>query len=210
MPFAEHIQQLFGDDFDPDPLFLEESWTLGIPAAAENLCRRRQNAADREFQNRAFRDLNGLGSLFIIEDHDQAAEALLADRADMIATFYASAWSQRPAPSRSPADSAHDSHVSYRRMPAGVPSQNATRRETEPAVEPWNNMSVAYANQLLGTSRASTRQQIRSAYRRLVSEWHPDRLQDASGLVRESATQKMSAINEAYRLLRTAQIRRAA
>src|ERR1035438_4871649 len=93
--FADDIQQLFGDDFDPDPLFLEESWTLGIPAAAENLHRRHQNPADSEHQSRAFRDLNSLGSLFIIEDHGRAAETLLVDRADMIATFYASRSEER-------------------------------------------------------------------------------------------------------------------
>ena len=32
--FADNMQQLLGEDFDPDALFLEESWTLGIPAAA--------------------------------------------------------------------------------------------------------------------------------------------------------------------------------
>ncbi len=96
--FADDIQQLFGDDFDPDPLFLEESWALGIPAATENLHHRRQNLADREHQSRAFSELNNLGSLFLIEGHDRAAESLFADRADMIASRYASAGTQRLVP----------------------------------------------------------------------------------------------------------------
>src|ERR1035437_7728702 len=95
---ADDILRLFGNDFDPDSLFLEESWMIGIPAAAENLHRRRQNSADRERQSCAFRELNNLGSLFFIEDHDRAAESLLADRADTIASRYASTWLQRPAP----------------------------------------------------------------------------------------------------------------
>src|ERR1035441_10081356 len=104
--FADDIQQLFGDAFDPDPLFLEESWTLGIPAAAENLRRRRQSQADREHQSRAFRELDNLGSLFFIEHDGRAAEALFAGRAAMIASQYSSTWSERPAPT--PASSTCD------------------------------------------------------------------------------------------------------
>jgi hypothetical protein len=219
--FANDILQLFGDDFDPDPLFLEESWMLGVPAAEENLRRRRQNPADRERQSRAFRELNNLGSVFFIEDYDRAAESLLADRADIIAGRYDSTWSQRPAPataapprdihqSWSQADWAPDDEITRSWMPEAVPRQNAARREAESFAKPWDNMTVADAHQLLGTATASTRGQIRSAYRRQVSEWHPDRLQYASEAVRECATQQMAVINEAYRLLRTALLQDAA
>jgi hypothetical protein len=224
--FADDILQLFGSDFDPDPLFLEESWTLGVPTAAENLHRRRQNPTDRERQSRAFRELNNLGLLIFIEDHDGQAESLLADRADMIASRYALTWSQRPAqtndaPTRdiqqswSPAGWIPDDEIAHRWSPRGwvsecVPRLDAALHEVESLAQPWNNMAVGQAHQLLGTTTTSTREQIRSAYRRKVSEWHPDRLQYVSEAVRECATQQMAAINEAYRLLRTVLLQDAA
>jgi hypothetical protein len=209
---ANDIQQLFGEDFDPDPLFLEESWTLGVNAAAENLYRRRQNQADREHQSRAFRELDNLGSLFFIENYESAAESLLADRAETIASRYASTWATIAAPvgdtqqSWSPADWAPNDRITQSwipqgRIPQGVAQQNAAQ-EAEFFAEPWDNMTVAQAHHLLGTTTASTREQVRSAYRRMVSEWHPDRLQDASEAARERATRRMTAINEAHRLLR--------
>lgn len=218
---ADDIQQLFGDDFDPDPLFLEESWTLGIPSAAENMHRRRQNLIDREPQSRAFRELNNLGSLFFIENYDNAAESLLVDRADMIASRYASTWPQCPAPgtaartrdlpqSWSPADGAPDGRITHSSIPQGWMPEGVPPQEAESCAELWDNMTVAHAHQLLGTTAASTREQIRSAFRRMVSEWHPDRLQCASEPVRECATQQMAAINGAYRLLRTALLQDAA
>ena len=224
--FADDILELFGHDFDPDPLFLEESWTLGIPAAAENLRRRRQNPADRERQSRAFRELNSLGSLFYIEEHERAAESLLADRAYMIASRYASTWSQRPAPTNAapaqdieqgrrpsgwnPDDQVAHSWIPQAGMPEAEPRQSAALQDAESFPEPWENMTVDRAHQLLGTAATSTREQIRSAYRRKVTEWHPDRLQYSGEAVREGATQQMAAINEAYRLLRTALLQDAA
>jgi hypothetical protein len=223
---ADDILRLFGNDFDPDPLFLEESWMIGIPAAAENLHRRRQNAADRERQSRAFRELSNLGSLFFFEDHDRAAESLLADRADMTASGYAPTWSRCPTPTNaapnrdiqqswSPADWTPDDQIAHSWIPQGwmpecAPRQNAALPEVESFAEPWENMTIGHAHQFLGTTTTSTREQIRSAYRRKVSEWHPDRLHCASETVRKCATQQMAAINEAYRLLRTAPLHDAA
>lgn len=219
--FADDILHLFGDDFELDPLFLEESWTLGLSAAAENLHCRHQDPADRERQSHAFRALNNLGSVFLIEDHDCAAESLLADRADMIASRYASStWSQRPDPtttapprdiqqSWSPEDWTPEYQIAHRRIPQGwmpedVAGQNLALQKAESRAEPWENMRVDHIHQLLGTTATSTREQIRSAYRRRVREWHPDRLQYASEAIRECATQQMAAFNGAYRLLRTA------
>jgi hypothetical protein len=51
--FTDDLLRIIGADFDPDPLFLEECWTLGVPTAAENLHRRQQELADRESRRRA-------------------------------------------------------------------------------------------------------------------------------------------------------------
>jgi hypothetical protein len=209
--FANDIQQLFGDDLDLDPLFLEESWTFGAPIALENLRRRRQAQAERECQSRAFRELDTLGTLFFVENREPAGESLLADRAATIASGYGATWSPRAAQTAAPArdtqqswtpkDWAPEDRIAQSWMPEDVPQHNAGSQQMESIAQPWDNMTLARARQLLGTSAASTREQIRSAYRRMVSQWHPDRLQHASEAVHERATQQMAAINEAYRLL---------
>lgn len=51
--------------------------------------------------------------------------------------------------------------------------------------------------QILQVSPAATREEIRSAYRRLARRWHPDRFME--GPERDWANEKMSAINSAYR-----------
>jgi curved DNA-binding protein CbpA len=51
---------------------------------------------------------------------------------------------------------------------------------------------------------------VRSAYRRLVSLWHPDRLQQADVELRELATERMAEINEAYHLLRESELAKSA
>ena len=215
--FADEMQQLFGAEFDPDPQFLEESWTLGIPAAAENLHRRRQAQADRERQYRAFRELDTLGTLCFVEDRNHAAESLLTDRAATIASRYGATWppqaAQTDAPdcntqqNWSPAGGAPDDPITHSWIPqGGMPEAMQQRNETPQDAAPvdplsGNGMTRAHAHQLLGVAAASSREQIRSAYRRIVGECHPDRLERASEAVRQRATRQMAAINEAYRLL---------
>jgi DnaJ-domain-containing protein 1 len=57
------------------------------------------------------------------------------------------------------------------------------------------------ACRLLGISPDSAREQIRSAYRRKVSECHPDRLHGANEQMRQLATEQMAELNHAYRVL---------
>jgi len=61
-------------------------------------------------------------------------------------------------------------------------------------------MTVERARILLGVTAASTRDQIKSAYRQTASRCHPDRAQ--GDRQRGLATERMAMINEAYHLLR--------
>jgi hypothetical protein len=214
--FFHDVQQLFGDD--PDPLFLEESWSLGVPAAVENLHRRRQGHAERERQSRAFRELGSLGTISFIADREQAVESLLADRAAGIASGYDSMWSPRapqattaPAPGWTPQDWVPADRLAQRWIPqgwtpAGFPAQNES-----PQPQPSDLvMNEPRARELLGVTASSSREQIRSAYRRMVGQWHPDRLQRPSEAACRQATQQMAALNEAYRLLCAALLENAA
>jgi DnaJ like chaperone protein len=67
-------------------------------------------------------------------------------------------------------------------------------------------MTLQRACQLLGVTATSTLKQIKAAYRRKVSQCHPDRLEDRANEVRQLATEQTAAINDAYRLLRSALI----
>jgi curved DNA-binding protein CbpA len=52
-----------------------------------------------------------------------------------------------------------------------------------------------------GVSTDATEAEIKAAYRRLVSEWHPDRLNNMAKELREIATERLKTISQAYELL---------
>ena len=45
------------------------------------------------------------------------------------------------------------------------------------------------------------REEIKSAYKRLARKYHPDKFADADPVIEELAREKMSKINEAYRVV---------
>jgi hypothetical protein len=220
--FTDDLQPLFGDD--PDPLFLEESWTLGVPAAVESLHRRRQNREQRERQSRAFRELDSIAALNFVPAEPTDIGSFLADRAATIASHYDSARSRRApaaqpsqaaaARSWTPQDWTPEDRNRQRWIPQGWLPEDVVRhleaaQQPETALRPAS-MELAHACELLGVLADSTPTEIRSAYRRMVVECHPDRHQGASDAVRQDATERMTELNEAYRLLRTARLENAA
>jgi curved DNA-binding protein CbpA len=71
--------------------------------------------------------------------------------------------------------------------------------------ERWKISFIARVNrayELLKVNRYSTESQIKAAYRRMVGQWHPDRLEGKSEEVRELAIKQTAAINKTYHLLR--------
>jgi DnaJ-domain-containing protein 1 len=62
-------------------------------------------------------------------------------------------------------------------------------------------LTLEGARQLLAVASTSTREQIKTAYRRMASRYHPDRLVSGTEKERQLGTDRMAAINEAYRLL---------
>jgi DnaJ like chaperone protein len=76
----------------------------------------------------------------------------------------------------------------------GDPSQSTP--ETKSPVS-----SRADALEILGLSPRASDAEIRAAYRRLVSEWHPDRLNNMAKELRDIATERVKSINQAYEVL---------
>ena len=68
--------------------------------------------------------------------------------------------------------------------------------------EPTGPLSQAEAYELLGVGQGCSPEELASAYRRKVSEWHPDKLDTMAQELREYATRRTARINEAYQRLR--------
>ncbi len=208
-PFASDVSPLIARGTD-DATFLEESWTLGVDAAARNLHRRRQLKADQENQACAFSELQTLGTIRFIEDRQRAIESALVDRAAAIVDHYDATSSE----SWSPQDWTPEDQVAHSRIPQGWTPSCMPRFEASQSAN-WNEMggstmTAQRARLLLEVIPSSTREQVRSAYRRMVGQWHPDRLQLTTEAIRNYATQHMARLNEAYRLLCATEIQEAA
>jgi DnaJ-domain-containing protein 1 len=191
--FAAQIAQLLGNDSEPDPLFFEESWALGVPAAVENwrqrLARRSACGAPYEFHH--------LGSEMFMRQREWYPQSA-SESAAQIATSAAV-----PEDVRGTLQSAI--------KPAG--RESAAKRESQ-AWEEFETfadgggqtgcpMTLPRACELLGVTASANLAQIRAAYLRMVSRWHPDRLERGSEEARQHATDQMATINDAWHLLRS-------
>ena len=101
--------------------------------------------------------------------------------------------------------------------PAGSPSPAQPARDfsaagicgDEEAFTP-GPLTLQAACRLLGVTATSTREQIRAAYRKMASRYHPDRLQGARSIDPQLASHRMASINEAYQLLCDVAVERSA
>jgi hypothetical protein len=187
---AGQIQELLGEDCELEASLLEESWASGQPMTAATYRRRRDRVTEND-NGVTFAELNTVGGLFFSPANwsmgDHAAYDCPADSTNA----YAAGWLRDPlerftsrtggqAPVQ---DSASDKRHAYDTGASG-------------------SMTYRRACEVLSVGEDSTRTQIKAAYRQMVGEWHPDRLEQSGERVRAFATTQMAAINEAYRLLR--------
>lgn len=186
---ASQIRELLGEDGELEASFLEECWASGLSVTSGRGGRKRDQDAEN-VGDVTFAELSTVGSFFSSQARlmdDRPAYACPASSMDS----YTAAWLRDPleAFASRTEDQApvHDS-AGYK-----------TRAYDTGTLGP---MTYQRACELLSVSDDSTGTQIRAAYRRLVSEWHPDRLQQSGERVRAFATKQMAAINEAYHLLR--------
>jgi DnaJ-domain-containing protein 1 len=203
--FAEEMRQRMGDEFEPDAQFMEESWTLGLAAAAESWRARRHGGAnrerldqvERERRGQAFREMDNVGARAFA----QASEWYAAMRRS--GSVAGSEIAERQLVDED--NPAHD-RAAWLQQCAEEPFGGWRAREPDADEGPKKNegMTLGRAMRLLGLTAASTREQVRAAYRRMAGEWHPDRVSGHAEAVRQAATEQMAEINEAYRLLRSA------
>jgi len=181
--FVNDFEQLIGDSFEPDPLFFEESWTLGASAAAENLRQRRLRQSDRRGRTARFSDFDILGAQFFFVHQSEPQDEQLSSTRNS---------NRPPEPLKG---------FAAQSQPDAPQEPVAIAEEFDWSQETFLPMTQDRACRLLGVTAASTRMQVKSAYRRLVTRWHPDLLECQTENLRQIATVKMAAINEAYHLL---------
>jgi DnaJ-domain-containing protein 1 len=174
--FLSGFEELLGEDSEPDPQFFVECWTLGVPEAIGNLQFRLREQADRD---------------------EEGIETGLLEELFASVLPWPGVW-----------------HFNFGERSGFVRNVAVPRSATEPRGEDVfadtctgnentaTSMTLERARQLLGVGLASTQMQIKAAYRQKVREWHPDRLSDQNKVARQFANEKMTEINEAYRLLR--------
>ena len=192
--FTSSLQLLMGADFQPDPLFLEEAWRLGLPAAAENWHRRRRDRDDSNRRVPAERD-----TLSFCNSAQWAAEyvSLRTVPTEDSRPRTSPGWTPQ---AWTPLDRAEQRWIPHGWTPRGwAPNNDPSPSQDAPARD--GNMTSQRACEILAVSPDSTREQVRSAYRRQVGACHPDRLQRASDKVRRTATDRLAKLNQAYRLL---------
>jgi DnaJ-domain-containing protein 1 len=83
---------------------------------------------------------------------------------------------------------------------AGYADPNA--KETGADSQSTRPLSPEQARLLLELGKTFSADELKSAWKRKVSEWHPDKLDGMAEELRRLATQRVQSLNEAYALLR--------
>ena len=187
---ADQIRELLGEDCALEASFLEDSWASGRPITVASCLRKPSRAANHD-EDVTFAEWNTLGSFSFA-----FANLVMSDRLAYVsrpnsANTYSAAWLRDPV----------EEFTSRPDAPASAQDAVGDQKHVYDAGT-FGSMTSLRAHALLGVNEDGTVTQIRAAYRRMVSEWHPDRMEQSDANVRAFATKKMAAINEAYHFLK--------
>jgi len=180
--FAAQVQQVLREDCKPDAEFFVRWWAEDAVSAADDLLHRHRIVQERERQSPSSTDFSYFSPSF------SAAEFLQCQQmcnASTPASHVNAAATPRPLENESPCPNWEGDWPGD----SGVES------------DPGNPLTVEQARRVLRVEANSTPVQIKSAYRHLVRMYHPDRFEGESSRIRQTATNRMMAINRAYNLL---------
>lgn len=170
-PFLAQIEQVLGEETEPDAAFFVESWTMGVAAASENFLRRQEAQKSREQPMPSWNTFVSFPPFFV-----PSVEASTEP-----------AWLPRGT----------QSSIFDEQMRDGQEDHDHAAEEIEIA----SPLTVDAARRVLGVTAISTREQIRAAYRKMATRYHPDRVAGAEAREQKLAGDRMASINQAYQLL---------
>ncbi len=176
-PLLTQIEQVLGEEAAPDSEFFIDSWTVGVAAAAENFVRRQEEVKSRQREMPAW-DTYFSFTPFIGVRVEASVEA---------------AWPLGEA-------RAEKGSMADRRWLGDEEGEDWQGADEVEMVCP---LTLESACRVLGVAAENTREQIRAAYRKMASRYHPDRLARSGAREQKLASDRMASINEAYRLLCT-------
>jgi hypothetical protein len=177
VPFLMQVERVLGEETVPDSEFFIDSWTVGVAAASENLLHRQENRKNREHETPEWVAFPFFAPRFVAGE-ESSVEA---------------AWLLREA-------RADEASMTYRRWQG---DEEADDWQTADELEMAGPLTLESACRVLGVAATSTREQIRAAYRKMASRYHPDRLARSGAREQKLASDRMAWVNEAYRLLCT-------
>lgn len=169
------IGRILGEDAEPDAAFFVDSWTEGKAAAAEDFVRRRKAIKN--------------GPHITCERYNFPSFILIG--ADKIDASAGAAWAPR--------SEYHETIPLVNEQPIAVEEQADIHLGDDSETACPLTTETAY--RVLRISSASSREEIRTAYRRMANRYHPDRLARRGTREQKVANIRMASINEAYRLL---------
>jgi len=181
--WAKQLREVLGEEGELDSRMLEESWASGVAVGWERFRARREPV--KAGGGVSFAELNCFGSFAFTESSvgEQRACGDFAQARDS----YGASWLRDPA-----------QEVRSRKV---EPAQGSEDGRGDVAKK-TGVMTRERACEVLGVGEGCSAMQLKEAYRRMVSAWHPDRMEQSEERVRAFATEQMMAINEAYHFLR--------
>ena len=80
--------------------------------------------------------------------------------------------------------------------------KNAKTSEANPKTDASAQMNIAEAYNILEIESDATTEEIKSAYKKKLMEYHPDRVESLGQEIKELAKKKTLLINQAYELIK--------
>lgn len=192
-PLAGEILEMLDDECEVDASFFEDCWIYGLSPALQNHQRRREQSEVEPTQDCSFAELDRLSERSWMQDRVGSEKPFQAASFVSPATSYRAEWLQV---------FSEETNLGFTE-PANARGSTVSDYAAD-EMRMMRPMTRESACKLLHLSAESTDAQIKAAYRRLVHQCHPDHFEGGNAVEQARANECMAAINEAYRMLRSA------